>query len=480
MTSLVDAVVHSLGKPGVGLALRGGAISGVFEQGRSPTGRRMSGAHIVPGFCDSHLHLMALGVARRELDLSSARSLEDVLERVAEAHRNTPPGVTIRGSGWNAENWQSAPDRMHLDRVAPGRSIVLLRSDYHSAWVSSPLLSGVDFSSVSDQVELREDQTPTGVLRDDALDAVVHRIAHGTGDQGRADLAAAFSVLLAHGVTAAHDTACEEHLWELLQSCDTPLRIAAYGYGAAATSLDWVRDAVKESTPEKLALVGIKIFLDGALASRGAWLLQPYADRPSTCGSNLASTPHLEERIALARELGLPVALHAIGDRAVSAALKLARDMTVRLEHAELVAPSDRPEFTLLHACSMQPGHAVADLELLKSRVGQERRQDAFPWASLPLKHLCFGSDAPTGPIDPLLGLRVLTQGVAGGWPTPISFTRALDGYTKVGHWAARWRHPGTLTVGAPADFVVLDRHPLEPGCQVEETWIAGERVYAR
>lgn len=475
------------------------------------------GRFLIPGMIDSHLHVMGLGFAALTLDLSDTKSLAEAQAKIAEYAAANPGGRWIIGRGWNQVQWglDRFPTAAELDAAVADRPVWLERVDGHAGWANSAALrlAGVTAETpdpTGGRIErLPGSREPAGVLVDAASALVTAKLpAPRPADRDLA-LQKAQDILLANGVTAVADMGTTIEDWQSYRragdSGRLKTRIMAYAAGTEAMELI----AGPEPTPwlyaDKLRLNGVKIYLDGALGSRGAWLKQPYADDPGNRGLPLLTGSQLRNLMSRAALDRFQVAVHAIGDAANAEVLAAIEELSAtyegdrrwRIEHAQIVDPADIARFGE-HGiiASMQPVHQTSDRLMAEARLDPPRLAGAYAWKSIAAAgaRLAFGSDAPVEKPDPFAGLAAAFTRRGpdgqpfGGWRPEEAVTReqALAAYTADGAYAgfAEGRF-GRLVEGEWADFVLVDRDLLLAtpeelrATQVLETWVGGERVYA-
>lgn len=498
-----------------------GRITELLDFGDRPTREveyRVDGEGrvVVPGFVDAHLHLMGLGLGTLVLDLSMTQSLDEALSRIAAYAAAYPDRPWIIGRGWNQERWGLGrfPTAAELDGVVADRPVWLERVDGHAGWGNSMALraGGVTADTpdpAGGRIErLPGSRAPAGVLVDAAMALVNKAVPPPLPEDRDLALHNAQRLLLRHGITAVADMGTSVEDWMTFRRAGDEgrlqLRIMAYADsidsmlligGPAPTA--WLYD-------DRLRLNGVKLYLDGALGSRGALLHADYADDQGNRGLALLSGTQLRNLMSRAALDHFQVAIHAIGDaanaEALSAIEELARDYDGdrrwRIEHAQIVDPADLARFGQ-HGiiASMQPVHQTSDMLMAQARLGPDRLDGAYAWRSILAAggNLAFGTDAPVEPVDPLAGLAVAISRTdaagqpTGGWHPQQAITReqALAAYTAGAAYAgfADGRF-GRLAEGERADFVVLSDDPLMAtpaqlrNIKVLETWIAGQRVY--
>ncbi|WP_374409136.1 amidohydrolase [Pelagerythrobacter sp.] len=475
------------------------------------------GRFLIPGMIDSHLHVMALGFAALTLDLSDTTSLAEAQAKIAEYAAANPGGRWIIGRGWNQERWGLGrfPTAVELDAAVADRPVWLERVDGHAGWANSEALrlAGVTAATADPaggRIErVAGSRAPAGVLVDAATGLVSAKVpAPRPADRDLA-LQEAQDILLANGVTAVADMGTTIEDWQSYRRAGDggtlKTRIMAYAAGNDAMELIAGPGPSPWLYGDKLRLNGVKIYLDGALGSRGAWLKQPYADDPGNRGLPLLTGSQLRNLMSRAALDKFQIAVHAIGDAANAEVLGAIDELSDtyegdrrwRIEHAQIVDPADIPAFGRHGTiASMQPVHQTSDRTMAEARLDPPRLAGAYAWKSIAAAGapLAFGSDAPVERPDPFAGLAAaFTRRGAdgqpfGGWfpQEAVSREQALAAYTTGGAYAgfAEERF-GRLAEGQWADFVIIDRDPLLATpeeireTRVVETWVGGERVYA-
>ena len=474
------------------------------------------GAVMIPGLVDAHAHVMGIGIGALTLDLSDTTSLEEALDKIRRFAAENEARPWILGRGWNQERWGLGrfPTAAELDRAVSDRPVYLQRVDGHAGWANSLAMqvAGIDANTKSPaggRVErLPGSQAPAGVFVDAAEALMMRAIPAPRPNERDLAFAEAQKVLHSFGITAVADMGTSIEDWQAFRRAgDTgalTLRIMAYAAGpdqmeliAGARPSPWLYD-------DKLRLNGVKIYLDGALGSRGAWLKRPYADDPGNTGLPLTGPAKLRNILVRAAQGNFQPAIHAIGtaanEDALNAIAELAEsfpgDRRWRIEHAQIVDPVDLPKFGQ-HGiiASMQPVHQTSDRVMAEARLGADRLDGAYDWNTiLGLGgRLAFGSDAPVESPDPFAGLAAAVTRMDaagepfGGWRAQdrVNREQALAGFTSEAAYAgfAEGRF-GRLLPGERADFVLIDRDPMlaSPGelraTKVLETWVGGRKVY--
>nr|WP_208401937.1 amidohydrolase [Sphingomonas oligoaromativorans] len=476
------------------------------------------GRTLLPGLIDAHGHVMELGFQLTHVDLSGTTSLADAQTKVANYAASHPQPAWVQGFGWNQEKWGLGrfPTAADLDLAVKDRPVVLTRVDGHALLANTAAMAAAGISAstkdpAGGRIERDAKGKPTGVFVDAAKDLILRAVPQPAPLERDDAFRKAQEALLGFGITATCDMGTSADDWNVLRRAGDAgqlrVRIVSYGLGvdtalsvAGTGPTPWLYDG-------HLRMVGVKLFADGALGSRGAWLKQPYADKPDTRGLQFLDDTKLKNLMSRAAMDGFQVAVHAIGDAANAQVLgayeELAEtykgDRRWRIEHAQIVDPADLPRFARNGiVASMQPTHETSDWKMAEARLGPERLKGAYAWATMEAEHvpLAFGSDYPVESPNPFPGLaaavsREDAQGQPpGGWQPSekITMPQALAAFTSGAAYAAKAEDRlGSLEPGHMADFVLVDRDPLtttDPqairATQVQETWIGGQRVWVK
>lgn len=480
------------------------------EQLKLPAGTRVmdgGGRVLMPGLIDAHGHVMGLGLALGQLDLTGTRSLAELQQRLREYAAANPDLPWITGRGWNQELWEDKrfPTSADLDAVVPNRPVWLERVDGHASVGNSAALAA---AGVTEETKAPPGgKIDNGLFVDAATALVDRRVPAPTPEIRAAALERAQQALLARGLTAVADMGTSTADWNVMQSAyrDGRQKLRIFAYAAGSGELAGLQQVAKRGShyDDRLWLVGVKLYADGALGSRGAWLKAPYADAPHTRGLPLLSPAELREQGGVAVRGGFQVAVHAIGDAANDMVLSAfaaigcgSGDRRCRVEHAQIVDVADLNRFAAGKViASMQPVHQTSDRTMAEARLGPQRLGGAYAWQTLVKRRtmLALGSDFPVEDANPFHGLAaaVSRQGLddqpAGGWRPAerLSLGQALGGFTRDAAYASfAEARMGGLEPGQWADFILVDRdvaaatpHDLAR-TRVLETWIAGEKVW--
>ncbi|MEO0483021.1 MAG: amidohydrolase [Planctomycetota bacterium] len=530
---LLDANIHTVDpdRPRAqAMAIEDGAITAVGSNddilqlvGKGTRVDRLNGATVLPGLIDAHGHLGGLGsLSTGVVDLAGTTSYDEVIQRVVDRAAETPEGEWILGRGWDHESWSSRelPTHDRLSEAVPNHPVWLSRVDGHAALGNAEAMrrAGVDASAESPaggEVIRTANNKPTGVFVDNAETLVARAIPNDIfADSVKVTLAAQERCLSA-GLTGVHDMGVSPQLADLYKKMadSGELKLRVYAVLSAAYAVRYF-DQNEPYAGERVQVRACKLYMDGAMGSRGAWLLEPYDDRKTDdagepyTGLAVSEVGLIESVAAHGLQRGYQVCTHAIGDRAnrevldayaraaESTGLDLA-DARFRVEHAQMLHPDDIPRFAQLGVLpSMQPKHATSDMRWVADRIGDERALGTYAWAALLQTGIPIpaGSDFPVEPHEPLRGFCAAvtrqdeTGYPEGGWLAHERMTReeALRSMTLDAAKAAFMEDlVGSLTPGKRADFVVLthDIMTVEPAeilkTRVVRTYIDGEMVYA-
>jgi predicted amidohydrolase YtcJ len=472
---------------------------------------------VMPGFNDAHVHLGGAGRDKLTLVLNGASSAADLLKLVKEAAEKHQPGEWILGSGWDQTRWadQKYPTRMDLDQAAPNNPVYLDHISGHIAVVNSLALKHAEITADTPnppggEIERFADGEPTGILKENAKDMVTQRIPDPSSADRRKGIELVLAELAQNGVTSVQDNSTWDDFLvyiDLKEEKKLTARITEWLPFDLSTDELQNRRAQGGTTDPWLRTGALKGFLDGALGTRTAALLAPYADDPATSGI-LSVNPEKLKTMAIERDrLGFQLAFHAIGDKANRLALDTlesvqrvnpSRDRRDRIEHAQVVAPEDMVRFGEWHIiASMQPSHETNDMRWAEQRLGPERSKGAYAWKSLQSAgaKLAFGTDYDVEPINPMRGLyacvtrEALGGGPPGGWipQEKLPLQDCISAYTSGSAYAEFMEgKKGELKVGEFADFVILsqDLTKIPPRdilkTEVVRTVVGGKTVYQK
>jgi predicted amidohydrolase YtcJ len=526
-TLIEDVHGYTLGPSGLvsfgALAFDGGKVlaTGSADQLRSryPDAQRIDGhaATLLPGLIDAHGHILSMGTAMTAIDLAGSVSLTDAQQRIAAYARANPARQWLTGRGWNQVIWKLGrfPTAAELDAVTGSRPAALGRIDGHALWLNTAALraAGITRATPDPQggrIERDAGGGPDGVLVDKAMELADRVIPPANDAERAAALTAALRHMNSVGLTSAGDAGISARDVALYREFADRGLLTARIYAMIGDTGEDFR-ALSKAGPligyggDFLDVRAVKLFADGALGSRGAALLEPYADAPGQRGLLFMTDQAMEAKIQTALQAGYQVNVHAIGDAAnrqvldgFEAAYRAVggRELRNRIEHAQVVAPADIPRFKALDLiASMQPTHATSDMNMAEARIGAERLKGAYAWRTFLDQgtRIAGGSDFPVESDNPFFGLysAVTRQDhagqPAGGWHPEQAMTliEAFRAFTLDAAFAQHHeKSQGSLEPGKWADFILVDRDLFRIPARdiwkirVRETWVGGRRVF--
>lgn len=488
----------------------------------------VGGKTVIPGLIDAHAHMLGLGEALTELNLVGTTSAEQIAKLVAEKARQAKPGEWIKGRGWDQNDWGTGtgekpfPTSAVLDNAAPNNPVILSRIDGHAIWVNSKAMQAAsvsnDFAGEAEGGKVIRNAVgrPTGIFIDNAASFIWSVVPPYSKEEKIALYSRAFDECLKYGITGVHDMGIDETDFEIykefVENDALPVRIYALigGTGKFLTSM-LASGPYIDGIGFQLAVRSIKLYMDGALGSRGAAMIEPYSDEPGNRGLITLQPDTVRIITEQALDKGFQVCVHAIGDRANRTVLDefekaaarypaKAYDARLRIEHAQVIAADDIPRFKKLNVIpSMQPVHATSDMYWAQARLGPERVLGAYAWRSLldDGNIIVSGSDFPVEHPNPLIGFyAAVTRQDAEGIPKNADdvrerFQLSADGIDDPKHFENGWyagqkltreealrsftiwaahaeftaNQKGSIEEGKLADFVVLsaDIMTIEP-----------------
>lgn len=492
----------------------------------------LKGATMTPGFIESHGHILGVGYNEMDLDLMSVKSYEELVDKVKEAVAKAQPGQWIVGRGWHQDKWDSKPDKMvkgfqtHelLSAASPDNPVFLSHASGHAGFANAKAmqLAGVNQLSIeqltaelNDGGEIIRDKlgNPTGIFNERAQGLIRKVMPRNSPESNARALELAMDACARHGLTGFHDAGASRENIALFQEFNKLGKLKSRLY---VMITGWDRGLINEwykqgplIDPRGVTVRAIKLNCDGALGSRGAWLLEPYTDRMEMSG--MATFP-MDSVLKTSRDglkYGFQVCSHAIGDRANQEVLNryevafkenpMVKDHRYRIEHAQHLDPNDIPRFGQLGVIpAMQAVHLSSDRPWAIERLGEKRiREGAYMWQSL-LKSgakVINGTDAPVEPLTPIASFyasvsrKTLKGEPEGGFEPDEKMTReqALRSYTlDAAYGAFEENIKGSIHPGKLADFTVFSQDIMTVderqllNTQVVMTILGGKMVYEK
>ncbi len=508
----------------------GSAVEAAAWQGEKTEVIDLQGATMTPGFIESHGHIMGLGYFELNLDLSTVKSFDELVEKVRVAAAQAPPGQWIVGMGWHQDKWEVKPEKMvkgfqtheKLSAASPNNPVWLRHASGHAGFANAKAMELAGVNPLSKEGlnitveggEIIKDRmgNPTGIFNERAMGLITKHIPENTPERDAQALELAMETCARNGITSFHDAGASRSDIELFNQFSKDQKLKSRLY-VMLTGRDrsliheWYRKGPVVD-PRGVTVRAIKLNCDGALGSRGAWLLEPYADRAETTGM---ATLSMDTVLATSRsglQYGFQVCSHAIGDRANREILDRyetafnenpGHDHRYRIEHAQHLHPNDIPRFGKLGVIpAMQAIHLSSDRPWAIERLGEKRiKEGAYMWQSL-LKSgakVINGTDVPVEPISPIASYfasvtrQTLKGEPAGGYEPEEKMTReqALKSYTlDAAYGAFEEKMKGSIEPGKLADFTVFSQDLLlVPDSsllrtEVTMTILGGKRIFSK
>jgi predicted amidohydrolase YtcJ len=496
------------------IAIRGDRISGIGSNADAAkwTGPRtqvidLHGQMAIPGFIEGHGHFTGIGEYRMGLDLREAKTWSEIVDQVARAAKTAKPGDWIVGRGWHQSKWTNAPEpnvegfplHASLDAASPNNPVLLTHASGHAVFVNGKALelAGITRATANPAGgEILKDAqgNPTGLLRETAQ-GLANRarndyLAKRTPEQAAADLRKSIDLAarecVAKGITSFQDAGSQFATVDMIKAMaekkELPLRLwimLRLPNDQLAPKLDQYR--MIGAADNFVTVRAIKRYIDGAIGSRGAWMLQPYSDKPDSSGLNTEDPTDIRRTGELAIAHGYQLCVHAIGDRGNREVLNIfesifkehpdKKDLRWRIEHAQHLSAADIPRFGQLGViAAMQPIHATSDAPYVVLRIGPQRAEEgAYVWQKLMKSGatVASGTDAPVEDVSPIANYYAAVtrkpKGLAPFYPSQkMTREEALKSYTWNNAYAGfEEKLKGSLEVGKLADITVLSKDIL-------------------
>ena len=462
----------------------------------------IEGGIVYPGFIEGHAHIMGIGANKLNVDLMETKSYSELIQAVKERASNTPKGEWILGRGWHQDKWVEQPENMiggfpvhdRLSEAVPDHPVFLNHASGHAALANAKAmeLAGITRDTEDpDGGEIFKTVTgrPTGIFNETAEGLIGKVIPKSSKERLIRTLNMAMDECLQNGITSLHQAGSPSRhidLFKEFRNGDS-LRVRLYvmlsGRDEALLD-DYFEKGPEVDSAHWLTMRSVKLYSDGALGSRGAWLLEEYSDAPGEFGHNVTPMEEIEEKTMRAAEAGFQVCTHAIGDRGNREVLDIyekaineynIKDHRFRIEHAQHVDAEDIPRFAELNVIpSMQAIHMSSDRPWAIDRLGRERIEEgAYVWQKFLQQgsRVVNGTDAPVEPVDPIacfyasVTRKTLKGTPEGGYEPNQKMTReqALRSYTiDAAYGAFQEDVKGSIEIGKLADLTILDRDLME------------------
>jgi predicted amidohydrolase YtcJ len=471
----------------------------------------VEGKAVYPGFIDGHSHFYGYGEGLQQADLVGTKSWVEILEKLQQFGRENPEGWII-GRGWDQNDWsiKEFPDNTKLNELFPNRPVVLTRIDGHAAIANEAALDLAGFKSgqkiIGGEVETISGKL-SGILIDNAQNAVYAKIPEPTLAQIRESFLDAQKNCFTVGLTSVTDCGINHGLVPVITELQKNGQLKMRIYAMLSDSKENYDFLFKNGAlkTDRLNVRSFKVYMDGALGSRGARLLEPYSDKPGYSGFLLSDKKHFSEVAQKIADAGFQMNTHAIGDSAnreilnvYAKVLKGKNDFRWRIEHAQVVNQADFKMFAENNIIpSVQSTHATSDMYWVEDRLGSERLKGAYAFKQLLDQNgwIVLGTDFPVENINPMYTFyAAVVRKDMKGYPesgyqmeNAISREQALRGMTI---WAAKGqfeeKEKGSIEAGKFADFLILDQDIMKADdgqlfkTQVLKTYLNGENVYSK
>ncbi|MGH7577502.1 MAG: amidohydrolase [Longimicrobiales bacterium] len=484
----------------------------------------LDGMMAMPGFIESHAHFVGIGDAKMQLDLMTVSNWDEIVAMVGAAARDAGPDELIRGRGWHQEKWDRPPSpsvgglptHASLDSVSPNNPVVLRHASGHASFANARAmeLAGITRDTPDPsggEIVKDENGDPIGMFRETAQGLLAAASRNAAPPDPDRQIELAIEEVLSKGITTLHDAGSGFDTIDRLKARADAGTLGLRLYVMVRADNDALRDRIADYRmigvgDDALTVRAIKVTIDGALGPHGAWLLESYADLPSSSGLNTRPIASLEETAAISMEHDLQLNVHAIGDRANREVLDVFErafaanpertDPRWRIEHAQHLNAQDIPRYGELGViAAMQGIHATSDAPWVIERLGEARAEEgAYVWQKLMQSGavIANGTDAPVEDVSPIASYyatvsRKLADGTVWFGDQRMSRLEALRSYTLNGAFAAFEEDTkGSVVPGKLADITVLSKDittiPEDeiPTTEVVYTIVGGVVMYRR
>lgn len=526
--------VEAVAVSGTKIVFAGSEKEAMAYKGENTKLINLEGKTMTPGLIEGHGHIMGLGYSELNLNLADTKSYEELVELVKAAVAKAQPGQWIVGRGWHQDKWTTKPSKMYkgfqthqdLSAVSPNNPVVLYHASGHASFANAKAMQIAGITNVSKEKnakdlgeggEIIRDElgNPTGIFNERAMTLIAQHVPDDDEATNAQALTLAMDACARAGITSFHDAGQSGDNIKLFHKFKDEGKLKSRLY-VMLTGFDrqlihqWLKQGPEIDSTAWLTIRAIKLNCDGALGSRGAWLLEPYTDRPDFAGMATLSMDTVLRTSQLALKSGFQVASHAIGDRAnkeildrYEAAFKenpeMAKNSRFRIEHAQHLHPDDIPRFAALGVIpSMEAIHLSSDRPWAIDRLGEKRiKEGAYMWQSL-LKSgakIVNGTDVPVEPIDPIACFYAsVSRKTLGGTPSTgyepeekMTREQALRSYTlDAAYGAFQESIKGSIEPGKLADFRIYSQDlmtvPEEEilKTKIQMTIVDGKVVYQK
>ena len=454
----------------------------------------LAGATVIPGLADTHSHVFELGAKLDAVDLTDVATEEEAVALVVERAKSIPEGEWIFGAGWDEGAWANRyPDKELLSKAVPNHPVALRSLHGFAAWVNQAALDAGEITSSSavptgGDMRLGADGEPNGLFLNRATEMVNAITPPASPATVKRQLLKGLNRMAEDGYVTIHEAGADAQIMYALEELEAegrlPIRVfAMLSLRDGGLIRKWIAQGPDNDNDSMLVTRSVKAYYDGALGSRGARLLDDYADMPGHRGVSGDGYGFDKKLNAEAMKAGFQIGIHAIGDAGNREALDIieavfatdpdARTNRHRIEHAQVIAPVDMSRFAVLDViASMEPPHAVEDKTWAEDRLGSERVRGAYAWRTLRRNgaHITFNADNPGSDHSIFYGLHAAVTrrdkqlNPAEGWypEERLSIEEAIRAYTS---WSAfvgfRENETGTIAVGRWADLTVMNIDPF-------------------
>lgn len=497
-----EAVVISAGR----IVYVGSAKRALAFRGKATRVIDLDGASVLPGLVDTHTHFLELGAKLEAVDLTDVADEAQAVALVAERARTVPKGEWIFGAGWDEGAWANRyPDKRLLSAAVPDHPVVLRSLHGFAVWANQAAIDAMGFTAqstvpVGGEMRLGGDGRPSGLFLNNAVRMIDAALPPVPDAVAARQAVLGLKRMAADGYVGVHEAGAGSQAMRVFQQLEDqgrlPIRVyAMLSLRDAPLIRQWIAKGPDKDAESMLVTRAVKAYYDGALGSRGARLLEDYADRPGHRGISGAGYGFDRELAAQVMAAGFQIGVHAIGDAGNREVLDFIQTSPShaqgrhRIEHAQVIAPSDMPRLAALGViASMEPPHAVEDKMWAEERLGPQCIGGAYAWRTLRQKgaRLTFNADNPGSDHSIFYGLHAAVTRrdkqlqPPGGWHPEqrLTIEEAVRAYTSWSAYAGfREEQTGIIDRGRWADLTVMDIDPFQLGESAPEKILNGRIV---